>query len=228
MQPLRLVSALVIFVLVVSGFSTTASAQESPTITFTFDFPGSEPSHYVLTVASEGRSHYESSGKLSPDSDTADSFRYDFNLPPALLSQIFKLAKQAKYFQGDVDSKKPNLAFTGSKTLAYKDTQRSHQANYNYSTVPAVSELTTMFQKLSTTMEFGHRLDYYARYQKLALSDELKRMEEMAVRNDLEALSAVAPILQKIADDNSVIRVVRARALRLLARGEAPGAPLRV
>ena len=77
-------------------------------------------------------------------------------------------------------------------------------------------ELTTFFQGLSTTLEFGHRLDYYLRYQKLALDAELKKMEEMSNSHELAEISSVAPILQKIADDASVIKVVRARAERLL------------
>ena len=132
------------------------------------------------------------------------------------------MAKRAHYFQGDIDSKKRNLASTGSKTLAYKDDQRSTQATYNYSSLAAVQELTQLFQNLSATLEFGHRLQYFHHYQKLALDDELKRMEETAKQNGLTELAAVAPILQQIANDNSVINPVRARAQRLLERA-GPG-----
>ena len=61
-------------------------------------------------------------------------------------------------------------------------------------------------------MEFGRRLTYFHRYQKLALDDELKRMEEQAKRGQLAELQAVSPVLQDIYDDSSVINVVRARA----------------
>jgi hypothetical protein len=79
-----------------------------------------------------------------------------------------------------------------------------------------VEDLTAFFQSLSTTLEFGHRLDYYLRYQKLALDEELKKMEEMLNSGGLVEMSAVAPVLQKIADDPAVIKVVRARAQRLM------------
>jgi hypothetical protein len=69
-------------------------------------------------------------------------------------------------------------------------------------------------------LEFGHRLEYYGHYQKLALDDELKRMEGMSNSNGLEEISSIAPVLQKIADDPSVIKVVRARAQRLLLVGK--------
>jgi hypothetical protein len=69
-------------------------------------------------------------------------------------------------------------------------------------------------------LEFGRRLAYSHRYQKLALDDELKRMEELARRGELTELQAVKPILEQIYDDNSVINVVRARAERIMAMGK--------
>jgi hypothetical protein len=191
--------------------------QPAPTVTFTYDFPGSDPDHYVISVSESGGSSYESDGKLNAEAETGDPFHFDFNLSQPARTRIFDLAKQAHYFEGEVDSKKKNLAFTGTKTLTYKDAQKSTRASYNYSTVPPVQEITTLLQSLSTTLEFGHRLDYYLRYQKLALDEELKRMEEQSNRGGgIEEISSVAPVLQKIADDPSVINVVRARAERLL------------
>ncbi len=84
-----------------------------------------------------------------------------------------------------------------------------------------MQELTQLFQNLSATLEFGHRLQYFHHYQKLALDDELKRMEETAKQNGMVELAALVPILQQIANDNSVINPVRARAQRLLERSEA-------
>jgi hypothetical protein len=187
-----------------------------PTLTFTCDFPGSEPDHYVISVSDNGSAFYDSDSKLSPESDAADPFHMDFTVSPAARTRVFDLAKRAHYFEGQIDSKNKNLASTGAKILTYKDAQKSTHANYNYSPVSAIQELTAFFQGLSTTLEFGHRLDDYLRYQKLALDEELKKMEEMSNSHQLEEISAVTPVLQKIADDPAVIKVVRARAERLL------------
>ena len=196
-------------------FCLRARAQETATVTFTFDFPDSEPSHYSISISSDSHATYSSDGKLSPQSE-GDPFRLDFTISQSTRAHIFDLTKRARYFEGNIDSGKKGLASTGSKTLTYKDSRRSTQATYNYSPLPAVQELTSLFQNLSTTMEFGRRLEYYHRYQKLALDEELKRMEEMWKQNSLEEVAAVAPILQRIATDPSVINVVRARAQRLL------------
>lgn len=187
-----------------------------PTVTFTFDFPGSTPDHYVISVSDDGRASYDSDGKLSPESVPGDPFHLDFAVSQAACRHVFDLAKRAQYFEGQIDSKNKKLAFTGTKTLAYRDAQKNTQASYNYSPVPTVQELTAFFQALSNTLEFGHRLDYYLRYQKLALDEELKKMEELSNRGQLREISSVAPVLRKIADDPAVIKVVRARAQRLL------------
>ena len=187
-----------------------------PVVTFTCDFPGSEPDHYAISVSDNGSASYDSDSKLSSESEAADPFHSDFTMSQAARTRVFDLAKRAHYFEGEIDTRKKNIASTGIKVLTYKDTQKSTRATYNYSPVPAVQEITAFFQGLSTTLEFGHRLNYYLRYQKLALDEELKKMEEMSNSHQLEEISSVAPVLQKIVDDPSVITVVRARAQRLL------------
>jgi hypothetical protein len=200
-----------------------ASAADLPKITFAFDFPGSQPDHYVITVFSDGRGSYDSDGKLSPESEPSDPVRLDFTISQATFTRMFELAKRAHYFEGDLETKKRGLASTGTKTLTYTDDHNRTQATYNYSPITAVQDLTSLFQNLATTLEFGRRLEFYHHYQKLALDGELKRMEEMEKENNLAELAVVASILQQIATDSSVINSVRARAQRLLDVAARPG-----
>lgn len=205
--------------------SVQAQQTGAATVAFSCDFPGSNPSHYGFSVGLARHASYISDGKLNTAKDSTSDvpsndegpFRMDFTLSAATTAHIFDLAKTARYFKGDIDSKKKNIASTGDKTLIYRDADKSNIANYNYSTIPAVQELTQLFQGLSSAVEFGRRLDYEYRYQKLALDEEMKRMEETTTLQDVGPdLPAAAPILQKIADDPSVINTVRARAQRLL------------
>ena len=99
------------------------------------------------------------------------------------------------------------FAFTGTKKLAYKDGQHDASTTYNYSPVPAVQQLTTLFQGVAATLEFGRRLTYFHRYQKLALDDELKRMELQARGGEISEMQAIKPILKEIYDDTSVMNV---------------------
>jgi hypothetical protein len=199
-----------------------AVAADPATITFSLDFPNSSPEHYSIAVQSDGHAHYESSGKLSADSDVRDDYQTDFTFSDSTRARIFELAAQSHYFSGKVDSGNKKLAFTGKKKLVYTDGQRNSSADYNYSQQPPVQQLTTLFQSIAATMEFGRRLTYFHRYQKLALDDELKSMEDEAQRGELAELQAVSPILQSIYEDASVINVVRSRAHRIIEMKSLP------
>lgn len=192
----------------------------SPTVTFTLDFPGSQPAHYAIHVPTAGNAHYQSSGRLDASPDVIDSFAFDFPISTETRTRIFALAGRAGYFEKEVDSHRKNIAFTGKKVLRYTDARRTGEAVYNYSSNPAVQELTTLFQDLAATLEFGHRLDYDLRYQKLALNEDLKRMQEMKDSRMLTEVNAIQPILEKIVADQSVMNVARARAQRLLQDAE--------
>jgi len=201
-------------------------AAEPATITFSLNFPDSDPERYTIAVQSDGHARYECLARISDQSDEREAYQTEFSFSDTTRAQIFDLAARARYFSGKVDSGNRKLAFTGTKKLSYKDGQRETTAAYNFSSVPAVQQLTTLFQSVSATLEFGRRLAYYHRYQKLALDDELKHMEDEVKRGDLLELQAVKPVLQQIYDDGSVLNVVRARAQRIMEMGNGP-APAR-
>jgi hypothetical protein len=185
-----------------------------PSVGFSCDFPGSDPAHYVISVSSDGHGNYSSNGKLNPDSESDQSFTLQFTVPQPTVARIFDLAQKTHFFEGSIDAKRKNIASTGEKTLTYVDAKKTTSATYNYSMVPAVQELTTVFQNLSSMLEFGRRIEYDLRYQKLALDEELQRMQEALTAPSDAAV--VAPILEKIVNDSSVLNGARARAQRLL------------
>jgi len=193
------------------------SGRGSATVSFVLDFPGANPGHYEITVGEDGRGSCSSNGQLNKDSEPADPTPLQFTLSDKVRKQIFDLAQRADHFKGKVDSGNKKIANTGVKVLTYKTENESSHATYNYSPVAPVQQLTTIFQDLSTTLEFGRRLNYFRKYQKLALDEDLKRMEEMQKEDNLGDIQAIAPILNEIANDPSVINVSRSRALRLLA-----------
>jgi hypothetical protein len=216
-----LVAAGICGVLLAQQRSPTSTPASDPTITFTLDFPESEPAHYSIAVDATGHALYECTAKVQEDSGE-QTYKADFNLSAANRERIFEWAKQAKYFSGKIDSGNQKLAFTGGKTLSYQDGQRSFTARYNYSSLEPVRELTTLFQNIAGTQDYGRRLSYYHRFQKLALDEELKRMETQARNNELSEIQGVAPVLEEIIEDNSVINVVRGRAKAILQMGSAP------
>lgn len=192
--------------------------------------PSSAHANPASTDSGQVKTAKESSGSQDEDSDSesdagshassgssSDPFDYQFNVSEQANARIFELASKAHYFEGDLDYGKHNLANTGAKTLAYHDARRNTHSTYNYTTNQPAQELTTLFQNLSTTLEAGHRLSFYYQYQKLALEQELKRVEELSKSGGLFEVQTINPILKRIIADPSVMNVTRARAERLLA-----------
>jgi hypothetical protein len=205
--------------LVITG---SALAQEhnpgTSVVSFTQDFPGSDPPHYSITVDATGHATYECTGKVQESSEAA-AYRSEFNLSAASREKIFEWTRQAKYFSSKIDSGNKKLAFTGQKILRYQDGQRAFSAQYNYSNLEPARLLTELFQNMASTLDYGRRLAYDHRYQKLALDEELKHMEAQAKNNSLIEIQGLSPILQEIVDDQSVMNVVRARAKALIQMG---------
>jgi hypothetical protein len=230
-------SSILFLPLILSPLLAISQTDAGAIVTFTVDFPDSEPEHYSIRVQSDGAGRYQSSSRLSAGSgetdahetdsrgaDTRDDNSFDlaFVVAANTRQRIFDLAAKAGHFQKELDSHHKGIAFTGKKTLAYKDATRSGESSYNYSSNAAVQELTSLMQGLESTLEFGRRLQYDLRYQKLALDEELRRMEEMSHSHQLIEVAAIQPVLDRIIADPSVINVSRARAQRLLQTGGVP------
>src|SRR4051812_9342554 len=76
------------------------SAADPATVTFSLDFPNSSPEHYSIEVQADRRAHYESTGKISTDSEARDNYQTNFTFSDATGARIFQLAAQAHYFSG--------------------------------------------------------------------------------------------------------------------------------
>jgi hypothetical protein len=114
----------IVCLLIFSSIAASQTEAEAPAVvTFTIDFPASQPEHYSIRVQSDGPARYGSSGRLSADSDETDSFDLDFTVGAETRQKIFDLAAKAGYFQKDVDSHHKSLAFTGKKTLGAAGSQ---------------------------------------------------------------------------------------------------------
>src|ERR1035438_2366438 len=74
-------------------FSAFVHAQVAPSaeLTFPLDFPTSQPEHYSIRIPSDGPARYQSSGRISADSDVTDSFDLDFILGTETRQKIFRL-----------------------------------------------------------------------------------------------------------------------------------------
>ncbi len=214
-------------------------------VTFKFYFKPVHPPQYEISIHSDGHASYESQdtpyvtpapvnspyAKKAEEGAPQDSeevkgdvFRQEFQLSEPARRRVFELATTTGYFEGDFDFRKHKIAFTGKKTLLYSDAARKNETTYNWSENPSIQELTSLFERISRTFEFGQRLQHERRFDKLGLNQELTMMEEAAARGGLAELHIVLPILRDLANDRSIVHVAQERAARLLKMAEQDNA----
>jgi hypothetical protein len=207
---------------------------EPPTgsyVTFKFDWDQGRPwLRYSIAVDDAGSAHFEGVGNPIESGDS-DAFSEDFTMTDINRRKIFDLAKKLDYFQGNFEAKQKNIAKTGQKTLGYHGHPASggqtidHSSTYNFSPNSDVEELTRVFQAIAMTLDYGRKLAFKLRYDKLGLDAELKDLQDMQASHYIEELQAIGPILQKIADDPNMMHINRVTAKQMLKAMGTTGAP---
>jgi hypothetical protein len=190
-----------------------------PTIVFEFVMPESNPAHYAITVDAIGRAAYRSDPQpAESDRTPGDPFLTSFVVSNATRERIFQLAKELDYFQSNDFDFKGKVANMGAKTLLYRDGGKEYRSAYNYTTNVKVQELTKLFQGISATLEYVHRLERLHRFEPLGLDAEVKRLEADQKAGRLEEAQLLEPVLSAIAENHTVMNITRRRAQTVLAR----------
>lgn len=205
-----------------------AGAQQSassptgvPSVTFKFYWDQGRPwVDYTITVAENGATHFSGNGNPAEDGD-GDSFRQDFTMSEANRQKIFEWAKAANYFQGQFEAKQKNVAKTGTKTLEYQAESVNNSTTYNYSPNPNIQQITKLFQSMATTLDYGRKLAYQYRFDKLGMDARLKELVDLQATGYAQELQAIAPVLSKIATDPDMMHIARQEARALLKSANA-------
>ncbi len=200
-------------------------------VAFQFDWDQGLPwVRYSIAVDDAGSTNFEGVGNATESGD-GDTFSQDFIMTDANRRKIFDLAKKLDYFQGGFEAKQKNIAKTGQKTLGYHGrtadgTQTiNHASTYNYSSNSDVQELTRLFQAIATTLDYGRKLAFKYRFDKLGMDAQLRSLQDMQASHYVEELQAIEPILTKIADDPDMMHINRVTAKQLLKSMGASGSP---
>jgi hypothetical protein len=170
---------------------------------------------YSIQVQADGKTHFEGTPNPAQSGDT-DPVQQDFTMSEANRQKIFDAARRLNYFQGDLDSHLKHIAQTGVKTLAYKSAQVHGSSTYNYSQNPDAQQLTQVFLGLATTLDYGRKLAWNYRFDKLGMNQTLRELEDLQASHMVDELAAIEPILRKIADDSSLMHISRQSAQHLL------------
>jgi hypothetical protein len=198
-----------------------------PTITYDCLWEDYTPQNMNITVQSTGATRYLSRNPLKPPDQAGPDPDYmlEFTMSAGNRDKLFRYAREANYFNGDFSFKKHAVSSTGKKTLTYADHVRHFETIYDYSENKAVAAITDIFMGLSSTIEHGRKLQFLRRFDKLGLEAELKAMEQAAANHNLAELQIIAPTLETIANDATVLNIARQRAKRLLAKSASEGKP---
>ena len=185
-----------------------ASQKTSPTVTFTLNFPNYKPPFYSISVQSAGRAEYKSTPEPN---GVGDPYVVKFVVSEATRTRLFDAARQLNYFDGDWEYTKNRVAFTGTKTLTFKNSEQEHTTSYNWSENPTVQEATAIFQNIAEALELGRQLEDKYRYDKLGVDAILKILEQDAKDKRVAELQAIQPILFRVAKDPSLMNISRRR-----------------
>lgn len=198
------------------------SASALPSITYKMTWPEGRPwVEYTITVAENGATHFSGTGNSAEDGNN-DAFQQDFRMSEANRQKIFELAKAANYFEGQFDAKQKNIAKTGVKTLEYHSPTVNNSTTYNYSPNANIQQLTKFFQGLATTVDYGRKLAFQYRFDKLGMDKRLQELVDLQASGMVDELQAIEPILRKIADDPNLMNIARTEAKQLLKSAGAP------
>ena len=76
---------------------------------------------------------------------------------------------------------------------------------------------------MATTLDYGRKLAWNYRFDKLGMNQTLHELEELQASHQVEELSAIEPILRKIANDPNLMHISRQSAQHLLKTSSVPG-----
>jgi hypothetical protein len=83
----------------------------------------------------------------------------------------------------------------------YHDLGFNTQLTYSSSPNSDIEELTSIFEEVSETLEYGRRLAYLQQHDRKKIASELKALQADADRHVLRELQTIAPVLRSLAAD---------------------------
>lgn len=215
----------IVLLAVVCGFAQnpqvhSTSGSRFPTVIFTSVLWTADPSYYSLAIDSSGTATYQS----APDSieHTGVPYMVEFQVSDRTRRTTFNVTRELDYFRELAGEPLTSARNSSVRTLAYHDSQLHTQVTYGASPDSEIEELTSIFEGISETLEFGRRLTYLHEHNKSALDGELDRLQASADRRILRELPVIAPVLRSIASDNRVESAARDKAGALLNRMSRP------
>lgn len=194
-----------------------ALCAQVPTLTFTKEFPRSQPPYLSVVVTKTGALEYKEA--------VNDELPVKTQMTESDAAPLFDLAQQLDFFRTPLESGL-KVANTGKKTFRYDDgTGKTSEAVFNYSTNVVAQQLLDRFEHIAETERAYIDLERTARFDKLGVNDALAEIEALWLKKQLAAPLQFIPLLNRIANHESYMHLARERAARLRDQFQSGAGP---
>ena len=202
-----------------------AETPAGPVFEADFTNPGLSPSHWTLTLYPDGGGHFRSERRDAPVSGLenmdAPSVDRDIRVGAEFAERVFQAALRHNLFNETCESR-TKVAFTGWKKLSYSGPEGKGTCAFNYAKDKEILELGDRLVAVAGTIVEGARLEALLQHDPLGLDRETEYLVEAAGDGWAQQIGAIRGILQRLAEDESVMERVRRRARVLLAKSDSP------
>lgn len=194
-----------------------------PTVIFNAVRWNADPSYYSIAVDATGTATYLS----APEGldKTGTPYTTEFQVSDRTRRIILNLAQKLDYFAGSYGEVQSSPETHNVYTLSYRYGSVHNQYTYSTSSDADLEELTSVFEELSQTFEFGRKLSEDELHNRRAIGPQLEAMRTKADRHALRDLPALVPILRNVAADTSVDAETRKQASSLIKLAQNTGQP---
>jgi hypothetical protein len=185
-----------------------------PTVIFTSVLWSADPAYYSIAVDSTGTATYQS----APESleRTGVPYTIEFHVSDRTRRTAFNVARELDFFRGEAPEQQVREEKSRVYTLIYHDLDFNTHLTYGASPNSDVEELTSIFEEISETLEYGRRLAYFQQHDSKAIASELRRLQANADRHVLRELQIIMPVLKGLAADARLDDETRQAAQALL------------
>jgi hypothetical protein len=211
----KLIPALLLFLLI--AMPCRAAAEQPapaslPTVTFTKEFPGSNPDYYSIALRQDGSAFYRTAPDEKPTA---------FQVSENSAAEVFALAEKLHHFHETVLESKRKVANMGKKTFLYENGQDRGEVSYNHTEDADALALADLFERLANTEQHRDRIEYLRRFDRLGMVKELLQLEIDLDQGRLLEPGLLLPLLEKVQTDQELVNVAHERAAGIIAKLEA-------
>ena len=182
-----------------------AFAADTPRVSYTKSFPGSDPAYMAVTVDKGGAATYREAKDEDPET---------FQLEPDVVREIFNLADKLDHFKRPLEGGL-KVAKTGDKTFRWENGAESGEAKFNYSLDENAKLLQDWFERISESERAMMNLRRVIRFDKLGVNDAVLRIDAAWAQKRLVGREQFLPLLDRVAKNEAFVNLARDRAARL-------------